>query len=103
MSKYLFVGLARLEVHIPEARSLKEKRSRTQSLLQRIRSRHHVLATESRFQDLYQRAEFAICGISTDEKDLRERLQRVRRTIDSTWADPILAWDIEILEMENSE
>ncbi|MCP4901770.1 MAG: DUF503 domain-containing protein [bacterium] len=103
MSKHLFVGLARLELHIPQARSLKAKRSETRSLLQRLRSRHQVLVTEASHQDLYQRTAFAICALSTDEQDLQARMQRVRCTVEETWTGQILGWELEILEMENSQ
>lgn len=95
----IFVGVARLELHLPAARSLKEKRSHTRSLAQRIRSRHQVLITECGHQNLYQRAAFAICVLSTDGVDIEARLQRVSRTVDETWSGHILSWDVEILQV----
>ncbi|MCD4749609.1 MAG: DUF503 domain-containing protein [Thermoanaerobaculales bacterium] len=94
----LYVGIARLELHIPEARSLKAKRSPTRSLIERIRNRHQVLVTEIQHQDLYQRAAFAICAVSTDPVDVESRLQRVERTIDENWAGNVLRWDLEIIQ-----
>ena len=95
----IFVGVARLTLHLPEARSLKAKRSHTRGLVERIRSRHQVLVVESDHQDLHQRATFAVCAISTDPVDLESRLQRVSRTVDDTWTGYVLGWDVEVLQV----
>jgi uncharacterized protein YlxP (DUF503 family) len=91
--------VARLELHIPDARSLKAKRSVTRSLVQRLRSRHQVLVTEADQQGLYQRATLAICAISTSSVDLEARMQRVSNTVDESWSGHILSWDVELLQV----
>lgn len=100
MSGTVYVGVAHLELHLPEARSLKEKRGAVRPLAERIRNRHQVLVTEVAHQDLLQRAAFAIAALSTDAVDLESRLQRVRRTVDDSWTGFVLAWDVEILQLE---
>jgi uncharacterized protein YlxP (DUF503 family) len=99
MDQNLYVGVARLELHVPEARSLKAKRSHTRGLIQRIRSRHQVLVIESEHQDLYQRAGVSICALSTNSIDLEARLQRVERTVNDTWSGNVLGWDVEIFQV----
>jgi uncharacterized protein YlxP (DUF503 family) len=99
MENNVFVGVARLELHLPEARSLKEKRSLTRSLVQRIRNRHQVLVSEVDYQNLHQRAGFAICGLSTDAVDLEARMQRVSRTVDESWSGDVLRWDVELIQL----
>ena len=96
--KNLYIGVARLELHIPEARSLKAKRSHTRSLAERIRNRHQVTVLETDHQNLHQRAEFAIGAFSTDVQDLEARLQRVSDTIHRHWSGYILGWEIEIIQ-----
>ena len=39
----IYLGVARLELHIPDARSLKAKRSHTRSLVERLRNRHKIM------------------------------------------------------------
>jgi uncharacterized protein YlxP (DUF503 family) len=97
MEGNLFVGVARLDLHIPDARSLKAKRSHTRSLQQRIRHRHQVLVIEAEHQELYQRATLAICAMSTNSVDLESRLQRVANTVNESWSGRILGWEVEIL------
>ena len=61
MSGETYIGVAHLELHIPEARNLKAKRAPVRSLVEKIRNRHQVLVIEADHQDLYQRAGLAIC------------------------------------------
>ncbi len=96
----IFVGVVRFEVHVPEARSLKEKRSHTFSLVQRLKARHQVLVIEAGGQELHQRATIAVCAMSTSEADVSGRLDRVRATVDETWSGHVLSWECEILELE---
>ena len=98
MSVNVYIGVARLELHIPEARSLKEKRSHTRSLISRIRSRHQVLVVEADHQDLHQRALIVICAVSTDVSDVEARLQRVETTVNQTWTGHVLSWDVDVIQ-----
>ena len=95
----IYVGVARLELHIPEARSLKAKRSHVRGLVERIRSRHKVLVLEVDHQDLYQRASVVVSALSTDAVDLEARLRRVENTVNDTWTGHVLEWDVEIIQL----
>ena len=98
MSGETYIGVAHLELHIPEARSLKAKRAPVRSLVERIRNRHQVLVIEVEHQNLYQRAGLAICALSTDPVDVEARLRRVEKTIDLNWSGNVLSWDVEVIQ-----
>ena len=98
MSEDIYIGVAHLELHIPEARSLKAKRGPVRSLIEKIRNRHQVLVIEVDHQNLYQRARLAICALSTDPVDVEARLRRVEKTIDLNWTGHVLSWEIEIIQ-----
>ena len=98
MSEDIYIGVAHLELHIPEARSLKAKRGPVRSLVEKIRNRHQVLVIEVDHQNLYQRARLAICALSTDPVDVEARLRRVEKTIDLNWTGHVLSWEIEIIQ-----
>ena len=100
MADSVYVGVAHLELHLPEARSLKAKRGAVRPLVERIRNRHQVLVTEVDHQDLHQRATFAIAALSTSLVDVESRLQRVRVTVDDSWSGFVLGWEIEIIQLE---
>ena len=99
METTLYVGLARFELFVPDAHSLKEKRSHTRSLVEHIRSRHQVQILEVQHQDLHQRAAFAVSALSTSVTEAESRLQRVRQTVDRRWAGHVLDWDVEIIQV----
>lgn len=99
MSDTTYVAVARVELHVPEARSLKEKRAPVRSLVDKIRSRHQVLVIEAGHQDLYQRARLDICALSTSPADLEARMQRVESTVNRNWSGEVLDWAVEILEV----
>jgi uncharacterized protein YlxP (DUF503 family) len=98
LSGETYVGVAHLELHVPEARSLKAKRAPVRSLIEKIKNRHRVLVVEADYQDLYQRAHLAICALSTDPVDIEARLRRVEQTVDRNWSGHVLSWEVEIIQ-----
>ena len=99
MSGETYVGIAHLELHVPDARSLKAKRAPVRSLIEKIRNRHQVLVIEADHQDLQQRAGIAICALSTSSVDIEARLRRVEQTVDRNWSGYVLSWEIEIVQI----
>lgn len=55
-----------LEVHIPEAASLKKKRQVIQSLVKRLRNRFNISVAEIGCQDLWQRSELGMAALCRD-------------------------------------
>jgi uncharacterized protein YlxP (DUF503 family) len=98
LSGETYIGIAHLELHIPEARSLKAKRAPVRSLVEKIRNRHRVLVIETDHQNLHQRACLAICALSTDLVDVEARLQRVEKTVDLNWHGHVLSWEVEVIK-----
>jgi uncharacterized protein YlxP (DUF503 family) len=71
------IGLLTLEIHIPDARSLKDKRQVLRSLKDRLRGHFNVAVAELEHQDLWQRSVVGIVGIASDERFLEQSLQAV--------------------------
>jgi len=99
LSGETYVGIAHLELQVPEARSLKAKRGPVRSLIEKIKNRHQVLIIEAGHQDLQQRARIAICALSTNSVDIEARLRRVEQTVDRNWNGYVLSWEIEIVQI----
>ena len=57
------VAICVMELHIPNANSLKAKRQVIKSLVQRLRNRFNVSVSEVGCQDLWQRAELGMAVI----------------------------------------
>ena len=73
----MVVGLLTLEVHLPYAQSLKDKRQVLRSLKDRLRSHFNVAVAEVDHQDLWQRATVGVVSVSNDRTYLNQLLEGV--------------------------
>ena len=71
----MVIGLLTLDLHIPGAHSLKEKRHALRGLEVRLRERFNVSVAEVEHQDLWQRARLAVVSVNTDAAHLDATLQ----------------------------
>jgi uncharacterized protein YlxP (DUF503 family) len=86
----VFVGVLRLGLHIPHARSLKDKRRVVLKFRDRIRARFDVSIAEVAAQDLHQRAVFGVAVVSGDASVCDSVLGQVARAAE-TFGDAVLA------------
>jgi len=71
------VGVLTLELEIPYARSLKEKRAVLQKVRDRLRSRFNVAVAELDHQDVWQHATLGVVSISNSQALLESVFQQV--------------------------
>src|SRR6476646_6126375 len=71
------VGLLTLELHIPDAQSLKDKRQVLRSLKDKLRRQFNVAVAELDHQDVWQRSVVGVVTLSNEEKHVNEVLQKV--------------------------
>jgi uncharacterized protein YlxP (DUF503 family) len=71
------VGVLTLEIQLPYAHSLKDKRSVVQSLRNRLRARFNVAVAELDHQDVWQRATLGVTSISNSQLMLESVFQQV--------------------------
>ncbi|MGH9375560.1 MAG: DUF503 domain-containing protein [Terriglobia bacterium] len=83
------VGLLTLEIQLPYAHSLKEKRAVVQKLLGRLRSRFNVAVAEMDHQEAWQRATISVVSVSSSQPVLESSL---RKTLEE--AEKILGQDV---------
>ncbi|NPV58960.1 MAG: DUF503 domain-containing protein [Actinobacteria bacterium] len=77
----MFVGALRLELYMPQCRSLKEKRQVIRSIIDRTRHRFNVCVAEVDKQDLWQVCTIGISCVSNSESAVRETLNQVERSV----------------------
>ena len=92
----MFVGSARFELHVPGARSLKDKRSVVRSLKDRIRQRALAAVAEVDHQDLWQRAALGVAVVAADHGQAAELLQTIRSLVESAPGAELLDWQEQI-------
>ncbi len=76
------VGVFRVELQIPAARSLKDKRRPLKSLIAQLQNRFHCAVAEVDHQDLHRRAALAVALVAADGKHLARLMQTVREFIE---------------------
>ena len=70
------VGVMTLEIRIPYAHSLKEKRAVLRKVRERLRNRLNVAVAEMDHQDVWQRATLGIVSVSSSRNNLELTLRR---------------------------
>ena len=91
------VGLLTLELHIPDAQSLKDKRHVLRSLKDKLRLKFNVAVAELDHQDLWQRSVVGVVTLSTEEKHVREVLQKALEEADEILGSMLVNQAIEIV------
>lgn len=91
------IGLLTLEIHIPDARSLKDKRQVLRSLKDRLRGHFNVAVAELDHQDTWQRSVIGIVTLSSDEHHLQESLQTVFAESEKLLGRDLIGHQFEVL------
>lgn len=94
----MVVGVSVFELHVPAARSLKEKRKIVKSLIDRIHRRFRVSIAETGFHDLHQRAEISIAAVALNEGEGRRLMDAIRSLIDAEPGATLTYWDPDLIE-----
>jgi uncharacterized protein len=91
------VGLLTLELHLPEAHSLKDKRQVLRSLKDRLRGHFNVAVAELDFQDIWNRSVVGVVTLSNAEQHVEESLQQVLREADKILGPLLVSHDVDFL------
>ncbi|CAM3748631.1 DUF503 domain-containing protein [Alkalicoccus chagannorensis] len=76
------IGVLTLDVHLPDAQSLKDKRAVVKSVADRIRRRFNVSFSEIDHQQVWQRAEWVAVAVSGSRIHAEKELQSVLKLLD---------------------
>ena len=79
-----------VDLHLPAASSLKDKRAAITPILDGARRRHRVAAAEVDHQDRWQRSELAFASVGSSARQVTEVLDAVERFV---WSFP----EVEVL------
>lgn len=94
----MLVGLTVIELHLPYAQSLKDKRKVVKGMVDRLHDRYRVSVIESDFHDLHQRAQIAVAYLSSTEGELHRMAEELRRIADDEGEAVVSDWDDQVLE-----
>ena len=79
----MVVGVSSWQLHLPECRSLKEKRMVVRSLKDRVRGRFNVSIAETDHHDTWTRTEITVAVAAGDRRFADSVLDKVDRFLES--------------------
>jgi uncharacterized protein YlxP (DUF503 family) len=92
----MVVGIARIVLGIPEARSLKDKRSVVRRVVDRTRAKFNAAVAEVGDNDLHRRAVIGVSVVSNDRGHANEMLDTIVSFVAGASDAPMLDRAIEI-------
>lgn len=94
----MIVGVATADLHIPHARSLKDKRRVVKSLLDRIAHKHRVSAAEVEHQNLRQRSQLGFALVNSDRRHAISALEDIQRVVAEREDAYLTEWNFDLIE-----
>ena len=93
----MVIGLCRIELHLPDRQSLKEKRQVVKSLKDRLRQQFNVSMAEVDAHELWQRAVLAAACVGTDRAYVNGVLDRLVRAVERERAVDLVRTELEFV------
>ncbi len=93
----MVIALLTVELYIPGASSLKEKRMVVRGIKDRISHHYNVSIAELDFQDKWQRARLGIVQIGNDFKYVEKNMQAIFRLIDGNGLAQVVDHHLEFI------
>ena len=91
------IGFCRLVLHLPEAGSLKQKRSVLESLTTRIRQKFNVSISEIDAHDLWQKAVVGVAVVSSDSAFSNQVLNKVVKLVEAEHRAQMIDYSVEMM------
>ncbi len=90
----MFLGTLTLELSLPGCDTLKEKRHRLKGVIERVRDKFNVSASEVGFQDVHQSALIAVAMVNSERQLIEQVFVRIEEFFDG--GDGLLILDSSI-------
>lgn len=97
----MVVGIARIVLGIPEARSLKDKRSVVRRVIDRARAKFNASVAEVGDNDVHRRAVIGVSVVSNDRRHVNEMLDTILSFVSGASEALVLDSSIEIETYED--
>jgi len=93
----MIVGLLTLDLHVPEANSLKSKRVVVKSLIDRIKNKFNVSVAEVDAQNLWQRCIIGVAFVSNETVMINRVFEKIRTQVLGTHSVELIDSTMEML------
>ena len=93
----MVIALLTLELQVPDAQTLKAKRSALRPLLEGIRREWNAAAAEVDHRDAWQRATVAVVTVNTEAAEAHRTLEAVARSVEGRPGLRLLDYSTDLL------
>ena len=93
----MLIGAMQIELLIPDAHSLKEKRMVLKSIKQRLQNKYNISVAEIDHQELWQRALLGIAMVANEKRFLKKALDKIMNFVDDQDRVQVIDYQIEML------
>jgi len=93
----MVVGTLRMELLIPDAQSLKDKRRALKSLKDRLRGKFNISVAETDASELWQRAVVGVAAVGDDSRQMNSILYNVTNYVRGFRRVQLLDYEIELI------
>ncbi|MHB9094405.1 MAG: DUF503 domain-containing protein [Eubacteriales bacterium] len=93
----MIVGLCTIELRIPWANSLKDKRSEIKGLVNRVRAKFNVSIAETKCQDEWRTAIIGFATVSSERRHVDSTVNEVIHFIEHNTEAELVSCSIEII------
>ena len=91
------IALLTLDIHIPHAQSLKDKRMVVRRVKDRLRSKFNVSVSEVDHQDLWQRSQVSVVTVGSNGDYVQQTLKLALEETERSAPECIVQGNIEIV------
>ena len=95
----MVVGSLKVELFLPDNRSLKGKRKVVKSMVGKVKSRFNVSIAEVGSNDKWQKIELGISAVGNDRRHIDASLNNILAFLDSLYLAEIVDSSIEIFNL----
>ena len=98
----MVVGIARLEIFLPENHSLKEKRHAVTRIVEKTKGRFNVSIMEVDPSNLWQRATIGIAAVGVNQDHVSSVIDNVSQYIEEMYIGQVIGCKTEIMVIGDS-
>ena len=99
----MVIGVTSFEIHLPDSRSLKDKRQVLRRVKDRLRAHHNVaVLEESEHSSLWQRAEVVVVSVAGNRDVLVRLFESVRREVEAHVPGHAMESEAEFIDVEGT-
>ncbi len=91
------IALLTLDIHIPHAQSLKDKRMIVRRLKDRLRTKFNVAVSEVDHQSVWQRSQLSVVTVGSDDTYVSQLLQHALEEAERSAPECTIQGNVEIV------